>query len=334
MQKFLIIGGGSMGKRRIRCLEANDVTAGQMRLVDFREDRRDEVLEKHQVAGFECIEDGLAWHPDVVLVSVPGAYHVPACLAALEAGKHVFCEVPLSTNLDGIERLVELANDQQLVMAPGCDWAFHPLNQQVRRWLDDSAFGKPLFCHAIQGSYLPDWHPYEDYRNFYASNQTMGGGNLDMIAQDLTLLYWLTGDRMRHVFCQGNKLSELEISASDYHQIVASGRDGLALTMQFDLISRCHQYEIRIVSEQGIIELGSTSSRRYLAATQEWDEMTLPADFSYEPCYISEIRTLIDCVRGEAQWPLALDCAIDVIRFLVAMGRSERDESRVAVSYE
>jgi predicted dehydrogenase len=331
MYKCLIIGGGSMGKRRIRCLAANDVKAGQMRLVDLRADRRDEVLKKHQVAGFERIEDGLAWDPDLVLVSVPGAYHLPACLAALEAGKHVFCEVPLSTSLEGIDRLVPLATGKQLVVAPGCDWAFHPLNQQVKRWLDDPAFGKPLFCHEMQGSYLPDWHPYEDYRSFYGSDRAMGGGNLDMIAQELTLLYWLTGDRMRHVYCQGNKLSELEINASDYHQIVANGKNGLALTMQFDLISRIHKYDIRIVSEQGTIELGSTSARRYLAETGAWDEMTLDEDFDYEPCYVSEIRTLLACVRGETTWPLPLECAIDVVRFLVAIERSDAADAPVEV---
>ena len=332
MNKFLIVGGGSMGKRRIRCLLANEVAADQVRLVDLREDRRAEVWAKHQVACFEHIEQGLTWEPDVVLVSVPGAYHVPVCLAALEAGKHVFCEVPLSTNLEGIDQLVTLAAEKQLVVAPGCDWAFNPLNQQVRSWLRDPAFGKPLFCHVIQGSYLPDWHPYEDYRSFYASHQAMGGGNLDMIAQDLTLLYWLTEDRMGHVYCQGNQLSELEVEGSDYHQILANATNGMALTMQFDLIQRIHKYEIRIVSKQGTIELGPASSRRYLAATDRWDELTAAQDFDYEQCYVREIRTFLDCLHGQTQWPLTLDCAIDVVRFLLAIEHSETAKTRVVVA--
>src|SRR5688572_21764312 len=103
--KFLVVGGGSMGKRRIRCLLANGVKPEDIRMVDVRADRQAEVKEKHNVDSVNDVNAGLDWNPTGVIVSVPGAAHMEVCLAAVNRGKHVFCEVPLSVNLDGTEEL-------------------------------------------------------------------------------------------------------------------------------------------------------------------------------------------------------------------------------------
>ena len=60
--KFLIVGGGSMGKRRVRCLLANRVGPERIRLVDVRANRREECRAKHGVEEeFAGLEAGLEW---------------------------------------------------------------------------------------------------------------------------------------------------------------------------------------------------------------------------------------------------------------------------------
>ncbi len=85
--KFAIIGAGSMGKRRIRCLLANGIKPDAIRIVDVREDRRAEAKEKYGVEGAVGLEDALKWNPDAVIVSVPGAPHgaLPDCRRGEEA---------------------------------------------------------------------------------------------------------------------------------------------------------------------------------------------------------------------------------------------------------
>ena len=100
-RRFLIIGGGSMGKRRIRCLLANDISPSNVRLIDRREDRRAECEERYGVKSFGDIDAGWAWNPDVVIVSTPTRYHLEYCLAAARLKKDFFCEIALSDSSGG-----------------------------------------------------------------------------------------------------------------------------------------------------------------------------------------------------------------------------------------
>ena len=195
-EKYLVVGGGSMGKRRIRCLLANQVGLDCIRMVDVRSDRREETKSKLGVEGFSALDAGLNWNPDAVIVSVPGSLHIEVCLAAARVGKPIFCEVPLSIDLTGVGEFLDLVTANEVLVAPGCQPPFHPLYQQLKEWIREPDFGKPLACLEVFGQYLPDWHPYEDYRKFYASSQRMGGCNLDVIAQQATVLHWLLEDRI------------------------------------------------------------------------------------------------------------------------------------------
>lgn len=322
--KFAVIGGGSMGKRRIRCLLANKVDAKDIRLVDVREDRQAESKEKYGVESLGDVQQALTWGAEALLVCVPGALHMQPALAAAEAGRHVFCEVPLSVNLDGVDRLSELARQKRIVVAPGCQTPFHPLFKQLKSWMGEPSFGKPLMVLAEFGQYLPDWHPYEDYRKFYASNQAMGGGNLDVIAQEMATFYWLLEDRVSNVFCRGDHLSTLEIQANDTWRILADTERGSRITAQFDLIQRAGRFGLKFISETASIELDMVAGtiRRFLTTNRQWETRTTPAGFAYEQCYIDEIALFLQCIAGTGQWHNPLPAAIHVVKFLQAMVRS------------
>ncbi len=332
-KRFLVVGGGSMGKRRIRCLLANEIKAEAIRLVDVRDDRRNESNTKYQVEGFSCLNAGLDWNPDAVLVSVPGGLHMEACLLAARAGKHLFCEVPLSVNMDGIDELTELVSRRNLLFAPGCQPPFHPLYRQLKAWIAEAGFGKPLSIIETFGQYLPDWHPFEDYRKFYAASQKMGGCNLDVIAQQATTMSWLLDDSIQEAFCRGHHLSTLEVDGSDCLQILAQTVRGTALTQQFDLIQRAGHHSIRFVSETTTLEYnpGDGNVRRYWAESKEWETVTVPVGFEYEKCYIEEIDLFLRCLEGQAQWHVPLQTAVGIVRFLQAILQSATSDKVVRV---
>jgi len=312
-----------MGRRRVRCLAANRIAPEQIRVVDVRPDRRDDLLRRHQVESLPDIETGLAWDPDAVFVCTYPDTHLENCLAAARGGKHAFCEVPLAIDLTGIDELARLAEAKGLVVAPACQVPFHPLVQTTKHWLDDPTFGIPLICHFVSGQYLPDWHPYEDYRQYFAaaSNRT-SGVSLDVVAMYLTSLCWLTGDRFSRLYCQGSRLSTLAIDGCDCHQIVARAASGMVLTYQSDLIRRRQEATLQIISEQGTIELGLDQARRFLAGTGQWETVGLPDGFQYEQCYVAEVTRFLECLEGHAEWLIPLEMAVEVIRFWRAAERS------------
>lgn len=332
--KTLVVGGGSMGKRRVRCLLANGIKPEEIRMVDIRADRQAEVKERYHVDSVDDLNAGLAWNPDAVIVSVPGSAHMEVNLAALRRGKHVFCEVPLALNLDGLDELRGLVEKSKLVFASGCQPPLHVLFKQVKQWLDEPSFGKVLCVLAEFGQYLPDWHPYEDYRKFYAADQKMGGGNFDVIAQEISLIYWLlNGDRAVEVICSGKKASTLEINANDIWDIIADTEKGARLSLHFDMIQRVGRNIVRVLSEQGTIEIDFAKSevKRYLGSIKQWETRSLPTGYVYEQCYIDEIGTFLKCIEGKAQWHHPLPAAINAVKFLLAIQRSTETKTSVMI---
>jgi len=180
--KFLVIGGGSMGKRRIRCLMAGGVPADRIRLVDPRADRREESQSKYNVVGFADLQTAMQWNPATVLVCIAGEKAGEVSAIALESGKNVFCEVPMGMTAAEARRLGDLARRQGVLAAPGAQQPFHPLVIQCRQWLRDPSFGKPLLFNLEWGQYMPGWHPYEDLGAFYSPGQLLGVMNLELVS--------------------------------------------------------------------------------------------------------------------------------------------------------
>lgn len=323
-----------MGKRRIRCLLANQIKPGNIRLAEPRPDRLDETKTKYGVEGVPSLGAGLEWNPDAVFVSVPGALHVKACLAAARAGKHLFCEVPLAVNLDGLAELATLVAQNHLVLAPGCQPPFHPLYRQLKQWISAPDFGRALMVVEIFGQYLPDWHPYEDYRTFYAASQKLGGCNLDVIAQQATVLCWLLGDRIQEVFCRGHHLSTLEVDGNDCLQILARTAQGTALTQQYDLIQRAGYHSMRFISETTTLEYNPSEGnvRRYRAETKAWETVAKPEGFQYEQCYIDETASFLECLDGRSEWHVPVETAVGIVRFLQSALQSAADATVVRIA--
>ncbi|MCC6424765.1 MAG: Gfo/Idh/MocA family oxidoreductase [Phycisphaerales bacterium] len=319
--KFLVIGGGSMGKRRIRCLMANGIDAGDIRLVDPREDRREESRSKYGVDGLNDIQSGLNWNPDAAMVCVSGERAANICATLLEGGKSVFCEVPMGLNADETRKLGMLAQQRGLLAACGAQQPFHPLIKQCRQWLKDPAFGKPLAFTLDWGQYVPGWHPYEPLSVFYSASQLTA-----VMTLEISQLYEITGDRIATLKCLRRQTSTLQTPGGDVCDIIGDTRGGMAVSMHFDLLQRSMRNIARFTSEQGLIELdfAQDHSRRYIVADKQWETVPSPKGYSYEQCYIDEIALFLRCIAGKAQWHNPVAQVIDIVSVFDAMHRDAR----------
>lgn len=98
---------------------------------------------------------------DVVHICAPNYLHYDIAKAALEAGKHVVCEKPLTVSTAQAEELVRLAEERKLVGVTSFNLRFYPLVQQARAMVASGRLGK---LYAYHGSYLQDWLLFEtDY---------------------------------------------------------------------------------------------------------------------------------------------------------------------------
>ncbi len=334
MAEYLIVGQGSMGKRRVRCLLANGRQPQQIAVFDEREDRLTESQQNYGVQPIRSLEAALQ-DPGIraVFVSVPGALHVRFCLAAARAGKHWFSEVPLSVNLDGLDELFALT-EKGLVGAPGCQVLFHPLAGVLKNWSQAVETGAILAASYVFGSYLPDWHPHEDYRKFYASNQAMGGGNLDVLAQELVWIRWILDQAITAVTCRSSKVGSLELAEGtpDHQEIILEFENSLMLSMHLDLHDRTHERLIRLSSESSTAKWSTLEDRVRFFSEGEWTEEIQPQDLGPEIPYHREIAHFLSCIDGEGRWPVELSTAREIVGVLLAVQKSAAEGRTVPIT--
>ena len=67
----------------------------------------------------------------------------------------------------------------------------HPVIKKMRDIINKGILGRVLLVRAEAGFYLPQWHPWEDYRDFYMSWKTGGGGALLDLSHEINYLQWI-----------------------------------------------------------------------------------------------------------------------------------------------
>ncbi|MFC4601430.1 Gfo/Idh/MocA family protein [Cohnella hongkongensis] len=93
---------------------------------------------------------------DVVYVLTPMESHIELAEAVLQRGKHVLVEKPVSYDLDGIRRLIDLAERQGKWCVPGHSYLYLPELARMKRLIGEGAVGQPLSMFMSEIYRMPD----------------------------------------------------------------------------------------------------------------------------------------------------------------------------------
>lgn len=324
--KILVVGLGSMGKRRIRNLQAlaiEDVIG-----FDERSDRCRESQEKYGVQVFAGFEAALAQQPDALVISTPPNRHRVYALQAAQAGKSFFSECNFLSS--EVEDLLAIEEDDKLVAAPSFTMPHHPAIKILRQLLAEGTVGCPLFFTYHLASYLPQWHPWEDYRQvYYAQPQTPGCK--EMVAFELTWLTWLFG-RIRKVVAVKGKVSSLETPIDDIYQIVLEFECGLRGSLLVEVVSGHHDRHLELYGTEGTITWESAKElvQLYDLKTKKHRDFPEPIMTSapgynsktHEEMYIEEMNDFVKALRGEKKYPYSFHQEKEICELVAAIDRS------------
>jgi predicted dehydrogenase/branched-subunit amino acid aminotransferase/4-amino-4-deoxychorismate lyase len=342
--KVLVVGGGSMGRRRLRDLTY--LYPGGVLLLEPVSERCKQVSTAFGIPGFSSLETAMEQGPDALAISTPPALHEPYVRAALDHGKHVFAEVPFLLDYNALHTIAATfaKDDRKTILGVSHTIRYYPPYRLIHDLVHNGAVGRPLYLEYSLGNYLPDWHPYEDYRKFYASDQKMGGAGMDMLLHEISAIHWWLGPAAQ-IQARLAKVSSLEISGPDTHDILIRFANGAVGFFHHDIIERgTIGRHTRIVGEEGTIEwhqnqptirifrgrenrndeLGFDQASDWLqameasreagkllaaqrAASGEIPAATAPS-FTYESCYLREMRHFMYAVAGKAPYT---GCTVD-----------------------
>ena len=325
--KFLVVGLGSMGKRRVR----NLLRLGHSEIagVDPRPDRREEAVGKYGIATFATFKDGMSWGPDALIISTPPNMHMSFANTAVASGKHFFCEA--STSTAGMLEVLRLARQNSVVAAPSCTMRYHPSVQKLKQLVTSGEIGAVLSYTHHAGQWLPDWHPAEDYRKFYVCQRETGACR-EIVPFELTWLNWVIDSAINRVTAMKSKLSNLECDIDDVYHLVMQHESGAIGHLQIDVLARFPVRHCRILGTDGVLEWSITERavRHYRADTRAWTSFneSVPrveqgySEMSNEVMYEAEIGAYIDAICGRSAWSNPLEDDIATLEILLAAERA------------
>lgn len=331
--KFLVIGLGSMGKRRIRNLQY--LEAGEILGFDLREDRRKEAKDKYKIITFGDFEEAMAENPDALVICTPPDLHMEYATIAAQKNKHFFTEASVVD--EGINKLMVLCKDKKIVAAPSCTMRFRPSIRKIKELVDVGAVGKPLTFTYHSGQYLPDWHPWEDYRKFYAAKKETGAAR-EIVPFELVWLTWVFGE-IEFISCFKGKLSKLDVEIDDVYQIIMKFKNSTLGHMLIDVVSRVPYRVFKLVGEEGVIKWDWSAKvvRVFTAKDKKWEEY--PVDegmpengyITGEKMYIDEMDHFVKAIRGEGEYPYSFEEDKKILGILYAAENSSEKGEHVSI---
>jgi len=319
--RFLVVGCGSIGKRHLSNLRL--LSAGEAIAYDTVQERREEVREKYGVKVFSDFEKALQNKPDVVLVCTPTSLHMKYALAAGHAGCHLFIEKPISHSMERVDELIDIATSKNLITLVGCNFRFHWGLKLVKKLLDEGKIGR-LFCvRAEFGQYLPDWHPWEDYRKGYSANKALGGGIILDAIHEIDYVQWMIG-KVDAVSCFTGKLSSLDIDTEDIAEILLRSKDGVIANVHMDYVQRVYNRSCELIGEEGTItwSFQDNQVRLYSVKDKEWQLYARDVQYEVNEMYVAEMEHFLRCIKREEQPVLDANGAKADLEIVLAAKRS------------
>lgn len=317
MSRILIAGLGSIGRRHLR----NLLQTGQREIVLYRTHPAP-VEEAPELPVYTELSEALATHPDLVIVSTPTAHHLSVALPAARAGCHLFIEKPLSHSWDGVDELVKEVQGRCLISMMGFDLRFDPGLCKVKELLEEGVIGRVVSVQAQVGQYLPDWHPWEDYRKGVSASPEMGGGVILDLIHELDYVTWLLGP-VTELTCFAGHVSHLEIKTEDTAAILLQFENGAIGTVHLDYLQRIPSRTCRIIGEVGTIlwDYHAEQVRWCKAGKDQWEEFAYP-NSQRNDRFLSEMKHVLACVAGQEQPRTDAEVGSRVLRLALAAKKS------------
>jgi predicted dehydrogenase len=254
------------------------------------------------------LSTALARRPLAVIVANPSALHVPLALEAARAGAHLLIEKPLSHDLDGVQELEDTVAARHLTVLVGFHYRFDPGLLSLKRWLDAGAIGEVVSAQVHWGEYLPDMHPWEDYRLGYAAQAALGGGVLLTLCHPFDYLRWLVGN-VEDVSAVESRRNVLGLSVDTCVDVNLRFANGASGHVHLDFVQRPREHRLTIVGSEGTVAWNESdhTSRRYDVRSKRWELVAPPATFERNGIFLNELRHFLACLRGQETSRCTLD---------------------------
>lgn len=299
-----VIGLGSMGKRRIRLIKSNFPEINIVG-VDNSVERCEEVKSLFNINTFNDSNDFFeSDNFEAVFISTPPLTHAKLINQALDYDLNVFTEINLVNDM--YDENINLANEKSLNLFLSST----QLYRKEIKFIDSKVKKSDNVTNYIYhiGNYLPDWHPWENYKNFFVGDKRTNGCR-EILAIELPWIIEVFGD-INQIHVSKNKITNLEIDYPDSFFITISHKNKSKGVLIVDLASRNAVRNLEIINEdmyiswdgspQGLQEFDIESQE--LKNIDLYDEISSENNYNQtiiENAYLEEIKDFFNVLKSK-----------------------------------
>lgn len=299
--KVVVIGLGSMGRRRIRLIQQFDKET-EIVGVDTNEERKKKSQDEYEIKTFSYLEDAIkSAQPECAFVCTSPLTHSSLISKCLDLGLHIFTELNLVA--DGYEENILLAEQKKQVLFMSSTFLYREEIKKIKSLTERAECVLNYTYHV--GQYLPDWHPWEDYKDFFVASKSSNGCR-EIFAIELPWLTDVFGE-IAKVDVVKSKISSLDLDYDDNYLVIIQHKSGHKGTLAVDIVSRKAVRNLEVFGENLYLywdgtPIGltlydiDTKSERKINLYEKIAQLDNYSSFIVENAYLNEIVAFFEAV--------------------------------------
>ena len=256
MRSIIVVGLGSMGKRRVRLIKetfSEYIVYG----IDLEKSRREEVEKIYKIECFADIKN-VESKTDIVaaFICTSPLSHNLLIKKCLEQKWNVFTELNLVS--DGYEENIKLAEKNKCILFLSSTFLYRDEINYIKNHIDSKQ--KWNYIYHV-GQYLPDWHPWENYREYFVGDIRTNGCR-ELMAIELPWITKIFGS-IEDFRVSSDKLTNLDIQYNDNYMIQLYHKGGNKGILLIDVVSPVAVRNLEIYTENRYLKWSGTPDTLY-----------------------------------------------------------------------
>lgn len=297
MKQILVVGGGSIGERHVRCFLRTG--RAQVALCEITDEVRNRVAREYELtAAFRQLDEVPLTQFDAAVICTPADLHIPMAIQVAEAKLGLLIEKPLSTSLADIDHLEALVSRYRLPAAVAYVMRHHPPLQAIKQAIDAERFGRPVEIVATSGQHFPFYRPA--YRHtYYVRHETGGGAIQDALTHIMNAAEWLLGKIDRLAADAAHRVLD-DVEVEDTVHIITRQGDVLG-SFSLNQYQSVNESTLTVICERGSLRMES-HRQRWLSADQPDGQWRVEAtyDLQRDDFFVAQAAAFLDQLDGNS----------------------------------
>lgn len=323
MVKIGILGAGRIGKLHATNLQNSVSETKVVRIADpFMNDAMKEWAASIGVENITNNPDDVFNDPDVDAVFICSSTdtHADFIIKAAKAGKHIFCEKPIHTDISKIKEAIKAVEDANVKLQVGFVRRFDKNHKAVRDTVASGKLGKPYVVKVCSRDPEP---PSIEYV------KVSGGIFADMMIHDFDMVRYLSCSEVTEVSAIGACLVNPDIAKYD-------DVDTAIVTLKFangaiGVIDNCRQatygydQRVEVHCEKGCVQDNNDLQNEAFISTAAGVESAKPTWFfleRYNDAFIEEEKEFAQAVINDTPVPVTGIDGLEPVRIAIAAKKS------------